>query len=77
MNTRVQLLLLLPISLLLLAACDNSVLPTDQTESTVEVLETFSEPEAFLADEQNTVDVVNTFGPSVVAINVGSASARI
>jgi S1-C subfamily serine protease len=34
------------------------------------VLETFSEPEAFLADEQNTVDVVNTFGPSVVAINV-------
>ena len=70
MNARGQLLWLLLVPLLLLAACSNTVVPTDRTEATVEMLETFNEPKAFLADEQNTVEVVNAFGPSVVAINV-------
>lgn len=70
MNALVGLLGLLLVSLILLTACDRTAVPTDRPEPTVVLLETFNEPEAFLADEQNTVDVVNSIGPSVVAINV-------
>ncbi len=70
MSDRAPFVLLLLVSLLLLAACDATPVPTDQIEASVEVLETFSEPESLIADEQNTVDVVNAFGPGVVAINV-------
>ncbi|MGD9093467.1 MAG: trypsin-like peptidase domain-containing protein [Anaerolineales bacterium] len=69
-NVRLKVWLLLIFSLLLLTACDSGVAPTEPIEATVEVLETFNEEEAFLADEQNTVDIVNAFGHSVVAINV-------
>ena len=37
------------------------------------VIPSFNETSALLADEQNTIDVVNDFGPSVVAINVSVA----
>lgn len=43
---------------------------TNGPESALQKAETFNEAEALLADERNTVDVVNAFGPSVVAINV-------
>ena len=69
-NTRVPLIRLLLFSLLLLAACDVTAVSVDQTEATVEVFETFNEPKFLIADEQNTVDVVNAFGPGVVAVNV-------
>jgi S1-C subfamily serine protease len=70
MNALVGLLGLLLVSLLLLTACDGADVPIDRNEATVELLETFSEPKAFLEDEQNTVDVMTAIGPSVVAINV-------
>jgi S1-C subfamily serine protease len=63
-------LVLLFASLLFLAACGVSADPTEKIEPTVALHETFNEPEAFLANERNTVEVVNAFGPSVVAINV-------
>jgi S1-C subfamily serine protease len=71
-NARATLLLLLLISLILLSACDDTLTPAPivQTEAPVEVLEVFNEPEALIADEQNTVEIVSAFGPSVVAINV-------
>jgi S1-C subfamily serine protease len=71
-NVRAPLRLLLLISLILLAACDDTLTPAPivQTEAPVEVLEVFNEPEALIADEQNTVEIVGAFGPSVVAINV-------
>jgi S1-C subfamily serine protease len=77
-NIRLSFLWILLVSSLILAACDNAVVPTESVmatavataEATVEAPEKFNEPEAFLADEQNTIDVVNEFGPSVVAINV-------
>ena len=58
------------ISLVVLAACDNTAVPFDRDEATTVALETFSETEAFLADEKNTIDIVNEFGSLVVAINV-------
>ena len=63
-------------------ACDNTAPANVQPAATVEVdteisaaadqvaIEAFDQPQAFLADEQNTVDVVNAFGPAVAAINV-------
>ncbi len=56
--------------LIVLAACGDSIVPIDQAVATDEAPEPFSEPKAFLADEQNTVEIVNAFGPAVVAINV-------
>lgn len=58
------------VSLLFLASCDGNAALTESSEPTVEVSETFNEPEAFLENELNTVEIVNAFGPSVVAINV-------
>ena len=69
-DRRVSLLWPLMVSLVILAACNSTPVPTEQIGATAEALESFSEPEAFLADEQNTVDIVDAFGPSVVAINV-------
>jgi serine protease Do len=70
MNVRVLILLSLLAGLLLLTACDGTAALTEPPKPTVEVSETFNEPEAFLENELNTVEVVNAFGPSVVAINV-------
>jgi S1-C subfamily serine protease len=56
--------------LLVLVACVDSAVPTSENEATVEAITTLNEPAAFLADEQNTVEVVNALGPGVVAINV-------
>ena len=67
---RPRFLWLGPIILLLLSACGEAVQPAIQPEVTVEVGQPFSERGAFLADEQNTIDVVNNNGPRVVAINV-------
>jgi serine protease Do len=67
---RILFLWLLILSLVILVACNSAAVSTEQVEATAEALESFSEPEAFLADEQNTVDIVDAFGPSVVAINV-------
>ena len=36
----------------------------------INATKSFDEPEALLANEENTIDVVQKFGPSVVAINV-------
>jgi len=69
-NVPKALFWLLLVPLLLLAACDDNAVLADQTESTTKAVMTSIEPEAFLANEQNTIDVVNAFGPSVVAINV-------
>ncbi len=69
-DARVRLPWLLLVLLFVLAACKNAPAPTDRFEATTEGLEAFNETDAFLADEQNTVDIVNEFGPSVVAINV-------
>lgn len=61
--------LLLPL-FIFLAACDTTAVLTDQSPAAGDPHETFNEPEALLANEKNTIDVVNAFGPSVVAINV-------
>jgi len=67
---RLSFLWLLILSMVILVGCNSAAVSTEQVEATATALETFSEPQAFLADEQNTVDIVNAFGPSVVAINV-------
>ena len=69
-NDRLPLLWLLLVSLLVLAACNDAAVPVDRAAAPAEAVETLKESEAFLADEQNTVDVVNVFGPAVAAINV-------
>ena len=69
-NFDFRLLILSMTLLFLLAACDYQAVPSEQTVSEVEPTQTFAEPAAFIEDEQNTIDVVNAFGPSVVAINV-------
>lgn len=63
-------LCLLPFSLFMLAACDDGADTVERTAASSEGVRALDEPEAFLADEQNTVDVVNAFGPAVAAINV-------
>lgn len=55
--------------LFVLIACNDTEAPAVRNEAT-KAFELFDESEAFLADEQNTIDMVNAFGPSVVAINV-------
>ncbi len=81
-KTRISFLGLLLVSIFIVTACNDTAVPTEQPEATVEApdeaateavaeeVEPFDEPQAFLADEQNTVDVVNAFGPAVAAINV-------
>jgi S1-C subfamily serine protease len=70
LSARIPLQWFLLIPLLILAACDRVAVPNDQTEQATESIQSLNEPEAFLADEQNTIDVVNAFGPAVAAINV-------
>jgi S1-C subfamily serine protease len=69
-NLRFSLLLISFALLFILAACNDQAVPTEQADPEVGVQQTFDESAAFLANEQNTIDVVNAFGPSVVAINV-------
>jgi S1-C subfamily serine protease len=63
------LLLLLFTIPLILVACNASAVPK-QDQPPAEAFDSFIEADAFLANELNTIDVVNEFGPSVVAINV-------
>lgn len=70
MNIRFPLQILTVVILLILAACNDQAIPLEQTITKVEATQTFVEPAAFIENEQNTIDVVNEFGPSVVAINV-------
>lgn len=72
MNTvfRLPFLIIILAFLIMLAACDDQPAPTEQMITVVEKTQAFDEPAAFIEDEQNTIDVVNAFGPSVVAINV-------
>jgi S1-C subfamily serine protease len=70
MNNRFYFLLCLLFSLIFLVACSDTVVLNETIEPTIDLDKTFNEPEALLADEQNTIDVVGTFGPNVVAINV-------
>ena len=65
-----RLLLFSMVLLLLLNACNSAAITTQQIDRSVEQIKFIDEPAALLADEQNTIEVVNTFGPSVVAINV-------
>jgi serine protease Do len=69
-NKRPPLLWILLVSTFLLVACSDNVAENDQAAASNEVINSFNEFESFLANEQNTVDIVNAFGPSVVAINV-------
>ena len=52
MNARLLSLWLLSISLLILTACDGTAVPIERTESTVEELEPFNEPESLLEYER-------------------------
>jgi len=69
-NKRAPLLLITLVSTFLLVACDDNSAEKDQPAASAEVIDSYNELEAFLVSEQNTVDIVNAFGPSVVAINV-------
>ncbi len=83
-TTGVWLLLvaLLILAGFVVTACDNKAAATSEPVETIEdvtgvsnegsepEIEPLNEPQVFLANEQNTIDVVNAFGPAVAAINV-------
>lgn len=69
-NVRTPLFIVLIVFLLILTACDDNTFSAVQAEIDPEIIQPFDESTSFLANEQNTIEVVNSFGPSVVAINV-------